>query len=226
MRPNTTPGNFTRSSSDHNNDNNNKATGYRRRSEKNNKVKGWYFGVNLALGISNASSKDVTISTSAGGYSAENILATKMFNQHVGIQFGLGAESYAYNVAFTDYSQYAGQTDIFSISCITIPVKVLYFSNSKKKIGFYTVAGFDFSFVGGARDQEQDDLSNYYNSTIISPYISCGVDIRNRSARGIWMFGPYYKTALTNCYSNKSGDNGALSSFGLSITYMAKFGRR
>ena len=179
-----------------------------------------------------ATSTDNTYSTSTGGYSGINLLATKMFSQHLGIQFGLGGDSYNYGINNNDNSPYANSSDVFSTSYLIVPVRALYFSNSKKKVGFYATAGLDFGILEGATDQEGDDLSSYFNPIVFSTYVSCGVELRNASARGIWMFGPFYKTTLSNFYSGNGGNtwmndgnNGNLSSVGISITYMSKFGR-
>ena len=123
-------------------------------------------------------------------------------------------------------------SEVFSQSYLTIPVRVLYLSNSRKRWGAYATGGFDFSILAGASDQEGDDLSSYYASTLISPYVSVGVDYHNASARGIWMLGPYFKTTLSNAYSGQTGNtwmnpgnNGNFSSVGVTLVYQAHFGR-
>jgi len=206
--------------------------GYKKRSDRNSRVSGWYFGAGVGLGASNATSNDPTYTTSGSVYSGLTIAATKMFNQHIGIQFGLTSETYSYDVNLLDgyTTQYGYASDNFSVNCFTLPVRVLYLSNSKKRVGLYASAGVDLSLRLTARDQEGDDISSAYNSAYISPYISCGVEFRNKSARTVWMFGPYYKTTIGNVYSNSDvltgyTNNGLLSSAGLSITFMHKYSR-
>ena len=206
--------------------------GFRRKREGGRGLHGWYFGASLGLGDGNATSTDPSYNLSSGGYAGINFLATKMFNQHVGIQFGLGDESYSYNVDFYNGGSYSG-SDMFTLTCLTIPARVVYFSNSKKRAGFYAMAGFDLSFLGNAKEANyENDITSYYSSVIFSPYISCGVEFRSKYARSAWMFGPYYKTSVNNCYSGNSDNagvlnpdnNGTLYSVGLSIVYMTKFG--
>lgn len=200
--------------------------GYRKEPEKNARLHGWYFGLGIPLGISNATNNDPTYSTTGSSYSGIHLQATKMFNEHIGIQFGLGTETYAYEADYNYTSPYSYSYDVFSLSCFTIPVRALYISNSKHRAGLYAAAGFDLTFLVLAKDQEDENITSYYNTVQISPYISSGVAFRNKFARGVWMFGLYYKTTLSNCYSTASGNNGTLNSAGLAVGYMGKFGRR
>ena len=201
-------------------------TTYKKAPPKNVQLHGWYFGIGLPLGISNAGNRDPTYSTTGNSYSEINLLATKMFNQHIGIQFGLGSETYSYVANYNLTSSYSYATNVFSLSCFTIPVRAVYISNSKRRAGLYAMAGIDISFLVDAKDQDNYDYKSYYNSVLVSPYVSSGVAFRNKPGRTVWMFGLYYKTTLSNCYSNLSGNNGLLSSAGLSASYMGKFGRR
>ena len=198
---------------------------HRKGSPRSEGLNGWYFGAIISLGVSNATSTDPTYSTSGAGYTAATLLATKMFTTHLGIQFGLGSESYNYNIA--DISgNYPGATDVLSLSCFSIPARVIYFSNSKHRAGFYAIAGLDLSFVALAKDSENDDFGSYYKSALVSPYLNCGVAFRNRYGNRVWMFGPFYKTTMSNFYSLKSGNDGLLHSVGFSIAATGKLGRR
>ena len=224
-------GSFSRSSSTGHDD---RFGAYKRKAHKTT-VKGWYFGVDLGFGIGSITSNDPTYTTSSGSYSNINILATKMFNQHLGIEFGIGGEGFSTGINYNSNSQAPFYNDNFTQSYITIPVRVLYFSNSKSKIGFYAKAGCDFAILDGAGDAEGDDLSSYYRPVMVTGNVSCGVDFRNNSSRGIWMLGPFFSTSITNAYSGNayegynavmnSGNSGGFTSVGLSISYMAKFGR-
>ena len=190
----------------------------------------WYFGVNIDLGVSNVSTSDPTYSSSANTYSAVNFLATYMFNPHVGIQFGLGDEVYNYDV---DYNANSGNPGsyTYSLTYFTIPVRAVYFSNSKESVGFYAMAGLDFSVLGVARDNFQNNLSTYYSPSLVSPFISCGVEFRNRNDRVVWMIGPFYRTSLNNIYSADAtnyltaGNSGTINSVGISLSTMRKYGR-
>jgi hypothetical protein len=205
---------------------NSSGAAYKKVPPKNARIHGWYFGIEvIPIGISNATSKDPTYSTAGNSYSSVNLLATKMFNEHIGIQFGLGSETYSYIANFNALSSYPYANDVFSLSCLTIPVRAVYFSNSKRRAGLFINAGFDVSFLVLAKDEENYDHTSYYNSVLISPYVSSGVAFRNRYARTVWMFGLYYKTTLSNFYASGSGNNGVLNSTGLSVTYLGKFGR-
>jgi len=192
---------------------------------------GWYFGVDLGFGLSNASSQDETYTTSAGGFTSGNFLATRMFDPHFGIQFGLGSETYNYNVDFNGNSGYYG-SDYFSLSCFKIPVRLIYLSSTPEHVGFYAMAGFDLSFIAFAQDHEQDNITSYYNTTLISPYLSCGVRFTTRRSRISWLIGPFYKASINNIYASNPGstgfssNSGSLSSGGISIGFMSKIHKR
>src|SRR5579872_3878246 len=66
---------------------NSSGQGYRKRSGRDARLSGWYFGAGLSFGISNATNTDPTYTTAGSRYSGLTIAATKMFNQHIGIQF-------------------------------------------------------------------------------------------------------------------------------------------
>jgi len=197
-------------------------------SHRDNRVKGWYISGEINLGSSNATNSDHTYSTSGNLYIGANILATKMFNQHIGIQFGLGDVASEYNVKNSAASYYPLTSDVFTQGILTIPVRVLFFSNSKKRAGLYINAGLDISVVWLATDQENDNLTSYYSPVNVIPSIACGVEFRNRRATRVWMFGPFYKTTLSNFYSGNSdtwmnsGNTGKLNSFGLSMAYLRR----
>jgi len=193
---------------------------------------GWYFGVEGSFGSGNASTADGTYTTTANGYSGFNVLATKMFNPHWGIQFGIGDEQYNYDVTFNSNSIYSGH-DNFTISSFRIPVRAVYLSNTRERVGFYAIGGLDFDFNAFATDNENENISSYYSGAMINTYISAGVNFRTRRNRINWMIGPFYKTSLTNCYSGSSGNiglptgnSGTLQSAGLSISFISKLGRR
>jgi len=209
----------------------NSSRGYKKKSEKNAKLGGWYFGMGMPIGISNATSSDPTYTTAGGVYNGLDLFAAKMFNQHFGVMFGLGAEAYSYNINLNGSSN--NPYDGFSLACLTVPVRAIYISNSKSKAGLYVMAGLDLSLLLVAKDEEGDDLKAYYNSVLLSPYLGSGVAIRTRNARAVWMFGLYYKTTVSNCYSGKSdngnlyapGNTGLLNSAGISVEFMGKFGK-
>jgi hypothetical protein len=209
---------------------------YRKKSDKNARLKGWYFGADLNLGVGWAGNTDASYSTSAETGSGFDILATKMFNPHVGLQFGIGEDRYNYGVNFGPASSYYPSSDLFNADYFSLPVRVVYFSNSKKPVGFYGIAGVNLSLLAIATDNENDDLSGYYKSTLITPYVSAGVAVRTRYARAVWMFGLFYRTSAGNFYSGNSdsggllspGNSGTINSFGFTVNYMKKMraGRR
>lgn len=103
-------GSFTRSNSSGRNGD--ESRGYfKKKSNGYGKVHGWYFGVALAEGGSNITNNDPTYSTGGGSYSGLNILATKMFTPHLGIQFGIGGDGYTYGVNYNATSIFAYQND-------------------------------------------------------------------------------------------------------------------
>ena len=205
--------------------------GGRKAVKKNVHVHGWYFGANLSIGASNASSQDPSYSVGGLVYAGDGLFAVKMFNPHLGLQFGFLSEDFTYRVGF-----FAGgvDEDIFTITTITVPLRLVYLSNDKKKIGIYGMAGFDFSVVSSAKDQDGNSLTDYVRSTLISPYLSAGLEFRTRRASTVFFVGPYFKTNLGNFYTGNyntsiglaAGNKGNLSSFGLTLSCMTNFGRR
>lgn len=200
----------------------------------NGKVNGWYFGITASGGPGTVTSKDPTYTigtaTSAGGM----ILATGMLNKHFGIQFGFGADFCAYKVNYNNNSILYGSNDRFTQRYATLPVRLLYLSNSKRRVGFYAAAGVDVSIFIYATDVEHDFLSSYYNNVLLSPYGSCGVVLRNRNASTIYMLGPFYKTTTNNIYSQQhiswnheilmgNGNTGNLTAMGLTLSVMTNF---
>lgn len=199
---------------------------YRKKTQKDARINGWYFGLGLPIGNSMATNKDPNYTTASESYNALTILATKMFNQHIGVQVGLGVETYSYVENYSPTSPYTYANDLITLGTLLVPIRAVYFSNSKKRAGLYVMAGVDLSLLADARDEEQDDLKSNYNSLIVSPFASAGVEFRTRNAHGVWMFGPFYKSTMSNFYSTGSGNTGMLSSVGLSVEYLMKFGSR
>jgi hypothetical protein len=190
------------------------------------RIREWYFSVGAPLGASYATIDDPSIGTQSDFYGAFNLLATQMFGDHFGAQLGLGFEYYDYMVQFTRQYVTPSGYDNLSLGCITVPARVLYFSNSKSRAGLFVNAGFDFSFLASAKDVENTNQKAAYRSAFISPYVSTGVAFRNRSAGSVWMIGLFYKTTMFNFYSRASGNTGQLMSGGISFSYMGSFGRR
>ncbi len=203
---------------------------YGKKKGHNGGMGGWYFGVNLDLGGSNIVSSDPAYITHAKFFAAENFLATCMFDQHFGIEFGIGDQGYNYSIDFNNYLGNPG-TSTFNLSYFTIPVRAVYYSNTKEPVGFYAIAGIDFSILSDARDAAQESLTTFFSPTMISPYISCGVEFRTRHDRVVWQLGPYYKTSVGNIYTYDavglltSGSSGTINSFGISLSTMRKYGR-
>ena len=203
----------------------------------NGTVHGWYFGLNAYGGVGTVTNlNDPTYTVGNTYYGGFSFLATGMIGQHFGIQFGGGADRYSYNVKYYNPSMFAGSSDLFMQRYITIPVRGIYLSNSRRRTGFFATAGMDFSFVAYATDNFSDFMTSYYNNVLLSSYGSCGVIFRNTNARGIWMLGPFIKYSMNNIYSGESlhyegspfvsgGNVGNFTTVGLTLSFMANFGR-
>jgi hypothetical protein len=146
----------------------------------------------------------------------------------------VGADYFAYKVNFNNRSILAGTNDIYNQRYATVPVRLLYLSNSKRRVGFYAAGGIDFSIFISANDLENDFLSSYYNNILVSSYISCGVVLRSRNATDIWMLGPFYTNSINNMYSQQrivwkdevllaTGNNGNFTTMGLTLSFITNF---
>ena len=214
----------------------NKEAGFRKKPRTNAPLhRGWYFGAGVTYGVTNIGNQDPAYTISAGLAIGLDLLATKMFNQHIGIQMGLAENICTYFInPGGGYGIVPG--DGFTVKYVSVPVRVLYLSNSKKRVGVYVSAGADFSILASATDQERDNLSGYYSQAQIMPYLSCGVDLRSRNGHGVWLLGPYYETTVSNFYSGNTGNSGNnwittgntgnLHAIGISAVYMMRFGKR
>jgi len=212
-------------------------TGKRRKNiPDNGSVHGWYFGATASGGVGTVTSNDPTYTVGATTTAGCKILATGTLGEHLGIQFGMGVDFSGYSVNYINNSIFAGTSDIFAQRYVTMPLRLLYLSNSRRRLGFYANAGMDFSILVSATDNEGDFLSSYYNNLLISEYASCGIVFRNSNARGIWMLGPFFKTSVNNIYSKEhivwegepfmsTGNTGNFTTIGVTLTFMANFGR-
>jgi len=198
---------------------------------KDPRAHGWYFGVGLGLGISVVSSTDPSYSVGGSNHRSAVFFATKMLGRHWGLQFGLGADYFSYVMNFGGYSS---SDERVWINSFTIPARVIYLSNTKRKTGFYAMAGLDASVVTSAKNSNSEDVSGYYKSSFIAPYLSAGVNIRTRHGASVLFAGPYLTFSSGNFYSGNydanlglSPDNhGSLSAFGLMVSCMGNFSRR
>ena len=201
----------------------------------NGTVSGWYYGLTGSYGVGTVTNNDKTYTTGAYTTGGGKILATGMIFQHLGIQFGLGADYASYKVNYINKSTLYSTNDIFVQRYVTLPVRLLYLSNSRRRIGFYAVAGMDFSIFVDATDNEHDLLASYYNNAIVCPYGSLGIVLRNRNASSIWMLGPYYKTTMNNIYSQKhilenhiymsTGNTGNVTTMGVTLSFITNFSK-
>lgn len=204
------------------------STGSRKKSRNVRLRSGFFLGEFLAIGGSNTTHSDMSYSTYSDLYAGLNYSATWMFSEHIGIQSGFGLEIYSYKFSDDRWS------DVFSLRCFTLPVRAIYFSNSKKSVGLYATGGGDISFRHLAVNSRNYLLTSYYSSVFVSPNISSGFALKFRNGRIVLMFGLYYKTSLINCYSGntddngwlKAGNTGAIHSAGLASSVMLNFGRR
>jgi len=202
-------------------------------------VHGCYFGAMASGGVGTVTTMDhssYTIGAGSTVVAGGALMVTPMITQHLGIQVGIGGDYYSYHVNYTAESIFYGVSNLYALRYLTFPIRCLYLSNSRRRVGFYASGGMDFSILEYATDNEQDFLLAYYRNVLISPYASCGVVLRNNNARGIWMLGPFFKSSLTNVYSGRAvryegspfmgPDNyGNFISYGVTLSFMCNFGR-
>ena len=198
-------------------------------------VSGWYYGLTASYGTGTVTNNDHTYTTGTYTTGGGKILVTGMIFQHLGIQFGLGADLSAYKVNYINKSTLYSTNDIFTQHYVTVPVRLLYLSNSRRRFGFYAAAGIDLSIFVDATDNEHDLLASYYNNAILCPYGSLGIVLRNRNASSIWMLGPYYKYSMNNIYSQKHilendiymgpGNTGTFATMGVTLSFITNFSK-
>ena len=202
------------------------------------KVRGIYVAAALAGGLGTVTNQDQSYSVSTTIWGSVNFLATPMISQHFGIQFGIGGESYGYHVNYNAENNYfSGQSNTYVQRYLNVPVRLLYLSNSRRRLGFYVNAGIDLSILANATDDQNVLILGYYRDVLVSPYGSCGAVFRNEKASCIWMLGPFYKTTLNNIYSGQainydakpfmgSGNVGNFTTIGVTLSFMTNFGMK